>query len=198
MKKLNNKGLSIIELIVCFVIVAVISVTLLNIIMDYKAKQETENINKLIKSYKDSVTKIIQNDIIKYGLTNVVIDDSEMNKGKIKILFIFKSPLDTLTENKKELIIVGTKDENYIEYPDTVKNSDGTYINQPVKYELPYTTKIYARKNSNLDEKEVRNDIYFLLEKPEVVDYIFYLHIPIEHSETSSTFSINIVSPILP
>ena len=48
MKKLNNKGLTIIELLVCFVIVAVIAISLLNIIMNYKNK-----LNKIVNLSKD-------------------------------------------------------------------------------------------------------------------------------------------------
>ena len=57
MKKVNNKGLTIIELLVCFVMVAVISITLLNIIMNYRSAQETENVKNIIRAYKNTGTK---------------------------------------------------------------------------------------------------------------------------------------------
>lgn len=204
MKKINNKGLTIIELLVCFVIVAVISITLLNIIMDYRSYQETENIKNIIRSYKNTMTKTIQSDIIAHGLKSVSIDNSKMNVGELTINLEFMDPIDTQTENTKQLKIVAKGTENYIQYPDTVKTIDNTYKNQIVKYDLPSTTKIYAKKNindntnsSNYEEKTTKNDIYFILEEPTINNGVFYLNIPIEHSEINSTYAITIVAPIL-
>jgi len=125
MKKLNNKGLSIIELLVCFVIVSIISVALINTIMNYRAKQETENIKNLIRTYKNTITKVVQNDIINYGLKSAEVDETEQNTIKIKLNFL--TPIDTQNTLQKELIIVANNDENYIEYPDTIKISDTEY-----------------------------------------------------------------------
>ena len=138
MKKLNNKGLSIIELLVCFVIVAIISVALINTIMNYRAKQETENIKNLIRTYKNTITKVVQNDIINYGLKSAEVDETEQNTIKIKLNFL--TPIDTQNTLQKELIIVANNDENYIEYPDTIKISDTEYQNS-------YTERKFRTRN---------------------------------------------------
>ena len=193
MKKLNNKGLSIIELLVCFVIVAIISIALINTIMNYRAKQETENIKNLIRTYKNTITKVVQNDIINYGLKSAEVDETEQNTIKIKLNFL--TPIDTQNTLQKELIIVANNDENYIEYPDTIKISDTEYKNQNVKYDLPSTTKIHIQKGNS--EQETKNDIHFTLETPLIDTDTFYLHIPIEHSEIDKTYGITIVAPFI-
>ena len=207
MTKLNNKGLSIIELLVCFVIVAVISITLLNIVMDYSAFQETEHVKNVIKTYKNSVTKIIQNDIIRYGLTDVRVDDTNSDSDSLKLILTFKDLPDSISTKTKNLIVHVGSSENYISYEDTVKSGD-TYINQEVKYILPHTTKIYSDKANdsinNTSGKETKNDIHFRnLPEPitgtnsYVSNGVFYLYIPIEHSEVDETYGITIIAPLV-
>lgn len=191
MKKLNNKGLSIIELLICFVIVSVIAISLLNIIMNYKSMQETEHIKNLVKTYNDQITKLLQNDIIKYTLKDVSIDRSVADT--LKLTLHFKHSLDG-NYTEKELVIVAKDNENYIEYPDIVKDSSDNYIYQVVRYDLPSTSKI-SKYNSN---KSV-NDIHFAYlpgEDEFIVNGVFTLKIPIEHSELSSTYEIKIISPV--
>ena len=55
--KVNNKGMTIIELILCFAIVSVIVIALLNTVMNYKTKEQLEDTKKTIISYKNVITK---------------------------------------------------------------------------------------------------------------------------------------------
>ena len=41
-KKLNNKGLTAIEILVCFSIISVLVISMLNIVNNYKTKQDNE------------------------------------------------------------------------------------------------------------------------------------------------------------
>ena len=55
MKKLNNKGMTLIEIIVCFVIVVVIVLSMLKVVNNYKDKQDIESYKSAIfTSYKFS------------------------------------------------------------------------------------------------------------------------------------------------
>ena len=208
MTKLNNKGLSIIELLVCFVIVAVISITLLNIVMDYNSFQETEHIKNTIKTYKNTITRVIQDDITKYGLTDVQVDNTNTDDDTLKLILTFNNLPNPITTNTKNLTIVARNNENYIMYEDTVKGSDGNYFNQDVKYTLPSTTKIYVDDNTNEGNantgKVEKNDIHFRgLPEPIsggekfVQNDVFYLYIPIEHSEVDATYGITIIAPLV-
>ena len=64
MKKLNNKGLTAIEVLVCFTIVSIIVISMLNVVNNYKDKQTTESYKTSITTYKNTLTKIINKDII--------------------------------------------------------------------------------------------------------------------------------------
>ena len=50
--KINNKGMTIIELILCFAIVSVIVIALLNTVMNYKTKEQLEIQRKLLLAIK--------------------------------------------------------------------------------------------------------------------------------------------------
>ena len=71
--KVNNKGMTIIELILCFAIVSVIVIALLNTVMNYKTKEQLEDTKKTIISYKNVITKVIQSDIIYNDLAGVKV-----------------------------------------------------------------------------------------------------------------------------
>lgn len=212
MKKLNNKGLSIIELLVCFVIVAIISITLLNIIMEYKGVQETENIKNIIRTYKDEVTNVIEKDIIRKTLSNAEVKSYSGNKCTITLTFknkVYKNCTLANEEDcyKKELVVYSDNTKNYIQYPDIIENSNGTEEVQTVRYVLPKTTDIYVTDTSSSQSSQINkiktNDISFkYLPQPEedgdsfVTNGVFHLYIPIEHSEIDGTYAIDIITPV--
>ena len=66
MKKLNNKGMTLIEIIVCFVIVVVIVLSMLKVVNNYKDKQDIESYKSAIFTYKNTLTKTVWDDIIKH------------------------------------------------------------------------------------------------------------------------------------
>ena len=196
-KKLNNKGLTIIELLVCFVLVALVTIPLINTIMEYKNMQQTEHIKNLIINYKNEVTQAIQKDIIVKSLTNAEVVES--TDKYIKISLKFKNTFDNNIDTKN-LIVYSDNNNNYIEYPDIV---NGTV--QPIRYKLPRTSQIYDATSENLDDKDKFNDIHFRNlpipldgDSSFISNEIFHLYIPIDHSEIDGTYAIDIVAPTIP
>lgn len=68
MLKLNNKGITTIEILICFVLLAVISTSLYNTVSIYRNKQILEGEKEKIYTYKNLLTKEIQDDVIKKRL----------------------------------------------------------------------------------------------------------------------------------
>ena len=68
---LNNKGMSAVEVLITFTLVAVISVSLLNVVMTYKDREETESYKQEIITYKNNITKMIEDDATKYVIKSV-------------------------------------------------------------------------------------------------------------------------------
>lgn len=63
-KKLNNRGMTLIEIIVCFVIVVVIVLSMFKMVNNYKDKQDIESYKSSITTYKNTITKVIWDDIL--------------------------------------------------------------------------------------------------------------------------------------
>ena len=63
-KKLNNSGLTVVEILVCFSIVVVIVMSMFKVVNNQKAKQEIESTKNSMLTYKNEVTKTIEEDII--------------------------------------------------------------------------------------------------------------------------------------
>lgn len=73
MKKLNNKGMTAVEILVCFVLVVIISVSMYTTISSYQNKQQIEVFKEKIFTYKNLLTKEINDDLIKDGLVTAKI-----------------------------------------------------------------------------------------------------------------------------
>ena len=70
MKKLNNKGITTIEVLICFVLVVTITVSIYATVSSFNERKTLEGQREKIVSYKNLLTKEIQDDFVKIGLTN--------------------------------------------------------------------------------------------------------------------------------
>ena len=73
MKKINNKGITMIEIIVVFILTSTITISMYKTILAFKEKQDQEEKKEKITTYKNLVTNDIQMDIIKKKLVDVQI-----------------------------------------------------------------------------------------------------------------------------
>lgn len=89
MVKLNNKGMTAVEILVCMVLVVVITVSMYTSVSSYKNKQQIESFKEKIMTYKNLITKEINDDLIKDGLISAEITDfteaihNDMNNDEI-------------------------------------------------------------------------------------------------------------------
>ena len=77
MKKLmmNEKGMTAVEVLVCFILVVVITVSMYTTVSTYKNKQQIESYKEQIYTYKNLLSKDINDDIVKTGLINAEITE---------------------------------------------------------------------------------------------------------------------------
>jgi len=71
MKTLNNRGLSIVEVVVTFALVMAIISGILAIIMNYRQKAETSFSELELETIKNTLTKTIQDDILNFGISEI-------------------------------------------------------------------------------------------------------------------------------
>ena len=67
----NNKGFTVVELIVTFVLVMSLAVGLFAVVDGYREKQQKETILKELNSYKNEILKIVQDDFLNKGIVDI-------------------------------------------------------------------------------------------------------------------------------
>ena len=82
MNKLNNRGITTIELILCFVLVFIMAFSMYGTVSSYNDKRVIEKDKNEILSYKYLLTKTIQDDFVNNELTHISIDNINDPSGK--------------------------------------------------------------------------------------------------------------------
>ena len=68
MMKLNSKAMTTIEILLAFTLVAIVATSMLNVVLSYKTREEIESVNSVIVRYKNTITKVVQDDVVKKHL----------------------------------------------------------------------------------------------------------------------------------
>lgn len=74
---LNRKGITSVELLVCFIIISTIVVSMYNMILSYRNREQIEEINNEVISFSNNLQEEIQSDLVTghlVGVTNVSAD----------------------------------------------------------------------------------------------------------------------------
>ena len=133
MKKINNKGMTIIEVLVCFVLVAIISTSMYNSISNFNDRRNLESMKEKILNVKNLYTKQIEDDIVKKGL--VFISDPIPRNGSFYIdnngLHLggscpANSPVGTCVQNGKGQSIQLTFKDRSVKEIIAIRDTDGT------------------------------------------------------------------------
>lgn len=122
MKKINNKGMTIVELILTFAVLMVIVVGLLEVVLEAKQDVTDSNYVKQMEEYRTLVTKTIQDDLIKKKLTSVTISNPRSASftfadGSRKSLTVTKGKLIRYDKISYDL-----PEKKYTEFRDSVLN----------------------------------------------------------------------------
>lgn len=198
-RKLNRKGITTIEILICFVLLAVISTSLYNTVSIYRNKQILEREKEKIYTYKNLLTKEIQDDIVKKGLKNIS-KDSSAAANEITLKF----------NDDTDAILNVDVDGNKISYdgvdyplPDFGKNKDDEKVLRIVS-DRPYF-KLYVQKEGNYSETEWLSDFSGSLYDPEdklsvdsirAVAEVLKIDIMFEHPDFGTRYGICIVAPL--
>ena len=108
LKKLNNRGMTAVEILVCFVLMSILAVSMYSSIASYKNKQSIESAKEKIFTYKNLLTKEVQDDLIKKVLDSEDISETiNETKGKPEKLpsKVFKVDFLFRDGSKKQLVI---------------------------------------------------------------------------------------------
>lgn len=174
----NNKGFTIAELLVTFVLVMSIVLALFKVVDHYRERQQNVTSVKEMNSYRNQIVKVVEDDILfNYGgikeIKGLDLKPSEAQQG-IEITFNeVIANTQPNTTNTKRLIVK----KNGILY-------DNMFYEFPSKFVSAVDDVIYT-------ETQVEN---VSSEDPSLKKVIYSIHIDLTHSELNRIFNINIVA----
>lgn len=206
MMKLNNKGITTIEVIICFILVVTITTAMYGTIASYNQKRVVEQYKEEIYTYKNLVTKEIQDDFIKIGITHAEYKekiegpritytvDCVMKDGTTRRLRVIKEAAGS--EHNPQ----GRADKDYymISYGNPVSND---MIDYPIpdfgftKQEKVKTDTGYYFKESE-HGKVVKDLIINNVEIEIKSDNVLDIYIGFYHPELGRRYGIQVITPI--
>lgn len=195
MKKLNNKGITTIEVIICFVLIIIVTMSMYSTISYFNEKRLIESYKEKIYNYKDLLTKDIQDDFIKIGLTHADYQknvDGNITKYTINCTMKDGTNRQLLIEQtlgKSSYHLAGLDADDYFMIKYGKKNGNETTY-QYEEYPLPELG--FSKQNNHIIQDLCINNIYVDIND----DNILSIYIGFYHPDLSTRYGVNIVAPI--
>lgn len=202
-RRLNNKGMTAVEILVTFLIVAVIVVSLYDGIIALKDKETVSSYKLSLVTYRDLLTKDIQDDLIKIGLTGAEFSSLKNNSGYRVTM--------TLRDGTKRILEVtqqfGCNAADTVE-EDEVCTKAGIERDASDKFSISYGPEgdVVEYLLPDLGNEELPNlhsngtHTISALRINEVdistANRVFSLRVTLYHPDLGTKYSIDIVSPI--
>lgn len=171
----NNKGFTIAELLVTFVLVMSIVLALFKVVDHYRERQQNATSVKEMNSYRNQIVKVVEDDILfNYrGIKEIKgldLKPSEKPNFQQGIKITFNGVDDNGVLIAKNLIVKN----NGILYGDM-------FYEFPSKFVSAVDDVIYTETKVSSDDSSLKKAIYSI-------------HIDLTHSELNRIFNINIVA----
>lgn len=190
-KKLNNKGMTTVEILVSFVLVVIISVSLYSVVSTYINKQHVESYKDKITTYKNLLTKEIQDDLIKKGLIAASVKKSNNDKNT-ELTMTFKDG------SSKVLLVYQQLSKGYDGTGEKVQDDEFSIAYGEKKSgEVDFTS--YTLPDLGSNENEAGEKVYDLrIHKVDINtdNNILTIKIDFYHPDFSNRYGIDIVCPI--
>lgn len=191
MKKLNNKGITTIEVLICFVLVVIITVSMYATVSNFNEKKIIEGYKEEIYDYKNTLTKEIQDDFIKVGLTHARYDKTIDGN---KIIHTVTCNLKDGTERK----LVVEQLLAYSSYHTGGSTTEDDYfmikygtLDDMIEYPLPDLGSYKNEYDHTVQDLSINNVLISITD-----DNVLSIYIGFYHPEFATRYGINIVCPI--
>ena len=201
MKKLNNKGMTSVEVLMSFIVVVMITVSMYSVVSAYQNKQQIESFKEKVMTYKNLLTKEINDDLIKKGLIAVKVEENILDKVEVsgethvkKMEYVIEFTLRN--GQQKKLIITSSKAAENGSGVSGEHDLDDEFI---IAYGDPGNEMEYPLPNLGSTTNENGKRIYDLrinMVEISTKDSIFSLTVGFIHPELESKYNISIVCPI--
>ena len=192
MKRLNNKGITTIEVIISFVITVIITTSLYTTVSNYNQKRLIENYRSKIYTYKNTLTKEIQDDFIKIGLTHASYEKKHVGPSIIHTV-----NCDLRDGTKRKLIVTQTFTESTYHKGSTTDDDFFLiqYGNEEagdlLDYPLPNVGESITEHGKIAYDLSINNVLINIED-----DNVLSIYIGFYHPELMTRYGINIICPI--
>ena len=211
MKKLNNKGMTVVEIVLTFSIIMVIVIGMLTIVVNYRGKISVSLTRLKLESNKNTLTQGIYNDILKLGVEK--IEDFSNTSDTTNKCYIL-NPKTGLHEPMNRCIVITFQDGSQKALATSKvldSNNKDQIINKYIYYDgLRYKIKDTLPKNKPIstENKTITwedlqsitiNDDGILTSNYDVLEdgtqvYIYNIDIGISHIDYEDDFGLHIVA----
>ena len=104
MKKLNNKGNTLIELIISIALMSVVLVSMVRLLVDLNNTNTNSVYAKNNEVVRSEIIRAIETDLNNYKLSNINDLSNEESAGAVKINLIFKERHAIITVKKNTIV----------------------------------------------------------------------------------------------
>ena len=165
--RINNKGITSVELLVCFIIVSTIVASMYSLILSYRNREQIEEVNNEVVSFSNTLQRDIQKDLVNGHLVNV----TNVSDDGYSATFTFDNP------SSYETSIIIKPDEGVISYG---KSED------IIDYEIPGITDLMLSPDSKIEYIPATNGylkITIILTHPNFKNstYSFMINAPVNY-----------------
>ena len=199
MKKLNNLGITTIELILCFVLVFIMTFSMYGTISSYNDKRIIEKDKSEILSYKYLLTKTIQDDFVNNELSHVSIENNFEPSGKKTYI------LHCTLKNGAKKILKIEQTLGYSSYnPTGLKNKSDSFMisygteGDLIQYPLPDlgSSTVKADPSKGIYEHTIK-ELSIQDVKIEVLEHqVLSIQIVFYHPNFGNEYGISIMAPV--
>ena len=189
---LNNKGFTVIELIMSFVFTSILALSLFAVVLNYRNRQTDESIRADLLSFKSQLIIDVQKDIQMKGLHHIDYCEEEnpvthvMSRvGRCIVLHFNDNP-----STSKEFRIKEETSQDLLEHPDG--SSDKFYYSIPyivyggIRYDIPDAANVSVRSNFILEETTFADGL-------ETNTPIYKIRVDLAHNDIDGDMDISIV-----
>ena len=206
MKRLNNKGITTIEVIICFILVVTITSAMFATVSSFNQRRIIEQYKEEIYTYKNLLTKDIQDDFIKVGIASVSYSSNVKNtKTTHSVNCVMKDG------TKRQLIIIQQFSQSKY-HPSGSPSVDDYYMikygtvedfvdikQEPLREEaelLEYPIPELGSTKNEETGKTVKdfsiNNVWISISD----DHILDIYIGFYHPELTTRYGVQIISPV--
>ena len=190
LKKLNNRGLTTIEVLVCFVLIVIMTISMYDVISSYNERRILEGYKLKVTNYKNLLTKEIQDDLI---LKELIGANSERQVDSSMVTYTVSMYFND--GSSKQLVVKQQLAQSSYHPAGSPSVNDEFMIlygepNDLVEYQLPDLGS-YEEEGRTIQNLSINNVLIDIKN-----DNTLSIYIGFYHPELGTHYAIDIVAPI--